>query len=74
MDDAEQAEFFERAAAVGDEPATEYGFVGRDLDIQAIEQPLSPRTATCCWCRAWPGPGNPPCCRTWRGGGSAPAW
>ena len=40
MDDAEQAEFFERAAAVGEEPATEYGFVGRDLDIQAIEHRL----------------------------------
>jgi tetratricopeptide (TPR) repeat protein len=40
MDDAEQAQFFERAAAVGDEPATEYGFVGRDLDIQTIEHHL----------------------------------
>ena len=40
MDDAEQAQFFERAAAVGEEPATEYGFVGRDLDIQAIEHHL----------------------------------
>lgn len=37
MDDTEQAVFFERAAAVGDEPATMYGFVGRDLDIQAVE-------------------------------------
>jgi tetratricopeptide (TPR) repeat protein len=37
MDDAEQAAFYERAAAVGEEPAPEYGFVGRDLDIQAIE-------------------------------------
>ena len=33
-------QFFDRAAAVGDEPATEYGFVGRDLDIQAIEHRL----------------------------------
>ena len=40
MTDAEQAEFFERSADVGDEPATEYGFVGRDLDIQAIERRL----------------------------------
>ena len=40
MTGPEQAEFYERAAAVGDEPATEYGFVGRDLDIQAIEHRL----------------------------------
>ncbi len=40
MDDTEQAAFFERAAAVGEEPATEYGFVGRDLDIQAIEHQI----------------------------------
>jgi tetratricopeptide (TPR) repeat protein len=40
MDGAEQAAFFERAAAVAQEPATEYGFVGRDLDIQAIEHQL----------------------------------
>jgi tetratricopeptide (TPR) repeat protein len=37
MTGEEQAAFFDRSAAVGDEPATEYGFVGRDLDIQAIE-------------------------------------
>ena len=37
MTGPEQAEFYDRAAAVADEPATEYGFVGRDLDIQAIE-------------------------------------
>jgi tetratricopeptide (TPR) repeat protein len=40
MTDAEQTEFDERSADVGDEPATEYGFVGRDLDIQAIERRL----------------------------------
>ena len=40
MDDAEQARFFQRQAEVGEEPATEYGFVGRDLDIQAIERRL----------------------------------
>src|SRR6266566_217864 len=40
MTDAEQAEFFERPADAWDEPATEYGFVGRDLDIQAIERRL----------------------------------
>ena len=40
MDDTEQAQFYERAAAVGEEPATEYGFVGRDLDIQAIEHQI----------------------------------
>jgi tetratricopeptide (TPR) repeat protein len=40
MTDAEQAEVFERAAEVGDEPETEYGFVGRDLDIQAIEHAI----------------------------------
>ena len=38
MDDEEQARFYRRQAAVGSEPATEYGFVGRDLDIQAIER------------------------------------
>ena len=75
MTGPEQAEFYERAAAVGDEPATEYGFVGRDLDIQAIEHRSSPaRTPTSCWSRAWPGPGSPRCWRTWPGGGSAPAW
>ncbi|MEV4640353.1 tetratricopeptide repeat protein [Actinoplanes sp. NPDC049548] len=36
----QQARFFEREALVGDEPVTEYGFVGRDLDIQAIERRL----------------------------------
>ncbi len=37
MTGPEQAEFYEHLSVVGDEPATEYGFVGRDLDIQAIE-------------------------------------
>ncbi|MEU0548763.1 tetratricopeptide repeat protein [Micromonospora sp. NPDC005979] len=36
----QQARYFEREALVGDEPHTEYGFVGRDLDIQAIERRL----------------------------------
>ena len=40
MDDAEQAVFFQRQADIGDEPEPEYGFVGRDLDIQAIERRL----------------------------------
>ena len=40
MDEAEQARFFQRQADIGDEPATEYGFVGRDLDIQAVERRL----------------------------------
>jgi tetratricopeptide (TPR) repeat protein len=40
MTGKEQADFYEQAAALGDEPATEYGFVGRDLDIQAIEHRL----------------------------------
>ena len=40
MDDAEQAQFYERAATVGEEPTPEYGFVGRDLDIQAIEHQI----------------------------------
>ena len=40
MDDAEQATFYERAADVGEEPVPEYGFVGRDLDVQAIEHQL----------------------------------
>jgi len=40
MTGEEQARFYEHAAALGDEPATEYGFVGRDLDIQAVEHRL----------------------------------
>nr|BFE73182.1 hypothetical protein GCM10020092_064830 [Actinoplanes digitatis] len=36
----QQTRYFEREALVGDEPGTEYGFVGRDLDIQAIERRL----------------------------------
>ena len=40
MDEAEQAGFYQRQADAGDEPATEYGFVGRDLDIQAAERLL----------------------------------
>ena len=40
MDEAEQARFYQRQADTGDEPATEYGFVGRDLDIQACERRL----------------------------------
>ena len=39
-DDAEQAAFFQRQADVGDEPEPEYGFVGRDMDVQAIERRL----------------------------------
>jgi hypothetical protein len=34
----EQATFYEHSASVGDEPSSRYGFVGRDLDIQAIER------------------------------------
>ncbi|GAA1575670.1 hypothetical protein GCM10009827_116890 [Dactylosporangium maewongense] len=38
---AEQsARFFQRQALVGDEPVVEYGFVGRDLDIQVLERRL----------------------------------
>ena len=40
MDDADLARFYQRLADVGDEPSTQYGFVGRDLDIQAIERRL----------------------------------
>jgi tetratricopeptide (TPR) repeat protein len=40
MTDPELAGFYERQAEVADEPATEYGFVGRDLDIQAVEHRL----------------------------------
>jgi tetratricopeptide (TPR) repeat protein len=35
--DAERPALPGQAEAAGEEPATEYGFVGRDLDIQAIE-------------------------------------
>jgi hypothetical protein len=37
----EYERFHERQASVSDEPPTEYGFVGRDLDIQAIEHKLA---------------------------------
>jgi tetratricopeptide (TPR) repeat protein len=40
MTEPEAAVFYQRQAVVGDEPLTEYGFVGRDLDIQAIERRL----------------------------------
>ena len=40
MNEAEQAAFYQRQADTGDEPLTEYGFVGRDLDIQAAERLL----------------------------------
>jgi CHAT domain/NACHT domain len=40
MDEAEQARFWQRQAETGDEPVTEYGFTGRDLDIQACERRL----------------------------------
>ncbi|MEU0547052.1 tetratricopeptide repeat protein [Micromonospora sp. NPDC005979] len=40
MSAEQQARFLQREALVGDEPDTEYGFVGRDLDIQAIERRL----------------------------------
>ena len=40
MTGSEQSAFYARAAQVGPEPATEYGFVGRDLDIQAVEHQL----------------------------------
>jgi tetratricopeptide (TPR) repeat protein len=38
MTGPEQAEFDRHASMPGAEPVTEYGFVGRDLDIQAIER------------------------------------
>jgi tetratricopeptide (TPR) repeat protein len=40
MNEAEEAAFYQRQADTGDEPVTEYGFVGRDLDIQAVERRL----------------------------------
>jgi hypothetical protein len=40
MTDQESERFYGRQAAVADEPATEYGFVGRDLDVQTIERRL----------------------------------
>lgn len=40
MADEDQTRFYQRQAAVGDEPPSEYGFVGRDLDILAIERRL----------------------------------
>ena len=63
MTDAEQAAFYERAGRGRGRAGTEYGFVGRDLDIQAIERAAAagPGHATCCWCRAWPGRGSPRC-------------
>lgn len=43
MTGEEYERFHERQASVADEPSTEYGFVGRDLDIQAIERKLLAR-------------------------------
>ena len=40
MTEEEASRFWGHQARVGDEPHTEYGFVGRDLDIQAIERRL----------------------------------
>jgi tetratricopeptide (TPR) repeat protein len=40
MDDAEQAHFYQQQADIVDEPSPDYGFVGRDLDIQAVERRL----------------------------------
>ena len=40
MTRTEQTQFDQQAEIVGEEPATPYGFVGRDLDIQAIEHRL----------------------------------
>ncbi|UGT59854.1 tetratricopeptide repeat protein [Nocardia asteroides] len=37
---AEEEAFLSREATVGEEPFTEYGFVGRDLDVQGIERRL----------------------------------
>jgi tetratricopeptide (TPR) repeat protein len=36
----EEVVFYERQAQVADEPQPEYGFVGRDLDVQAVEHRL----------------------------------
>jgi tetratricopeptide (TPR) repeat protein len=40
MTEPEADEFHSRQAVIGEEPQPEYGFVGRDLDIQAIERLL----------------------------------
>ncbi|WP_256788716.1 tetratricopeptide repeat protein [Frankia sp. AvcI1] len=40
MTGPESERFYARQAAVADEPATEYGFVGRDLDVQTVERRL----------------------------------
>ncbi len=40
MDPDEQEEFYARQARVSAEPAIEYGFVGRDLDIHSLERLL----------------------------------
>jgi CHAT domain len=40
MGEGEQARFWQRQAETGGEPVTEYGFTGRDLDIQACERRL----------------------------------
>jgi tetratricopeptide (TPR) repeat protein len=40
MTPQETVAFHEREAVVGEEPAPRYGFVGRDLDVQAIERRL----------------------------------
>ncbi|MGY0234316.1 tetratricopeptide repeat protein [Longispora urticae] len=40
MSGPEEASFLAREAAIGQEPHTTYGFVGRDLDIQRVERRL----------------------------------
>ncbi|KJE19995.1 ATP-dependent transcriptional regulator [Frankia torreyi] len=40
MTEQEAQSFYARQVTVADEPATEYGFVGRDLDVQTIERRL----------------------------------
>ncbi|CAI7979129.1 ATP-dependent transcriptional regulator [Frankia sp. Hr75.2] len=40
MTEQEAQRFYTRQVTVADEPATEYGFVGRDLDVQTIERRL----------------------------------
>jgi tetratricopeptide (TPR) repeat protein len=40
MTPARQADYYTDLAEVGDEPRPEYGFVGRDLDIHALERAL----------------------------------
>ncbi|MEV0900814.1 CHAT domain-containing protein [Actinoplanes sp. NPDC049802] len=71
----ESEAFYQRREQVSVAPAVKYGFVGRDLDLHALERLLliDPRGGQAL-VRGWPGLASPPCWRMPVGGGSGPDW